>query len=245
MSTETTLAPSIFSTLVSTGKDLTALLRDFVLIIVFIALLLFPQTFNDIMIKAGFEEGSIVGMKWKKGITKSDIALKEAQATISAQAKQLDSTSKLLAEAKKQIDNPELKKKITDMQTKSTELKKETNLTQLSVNKTISSNAILVENAQKAVNDNSSWGVILAGDSSLKDAQSEVGVMNRKYGVPNAVIYFRQGSYRSVAIVNNRSEAEDILIKAKKRRPDAYIVPMATWCKNSVQKDGYLDCTGK
>lgn len=245
MATETTSAPSLFSGLVSTGKDLTALLRDFVLIIVFIALLLFPQTFNDIMIKAGFEEGSIVGMKWKKGITKSDLALKEAQATISAQAKQLDSTSKLLAEAQKQINNPELKKKITDMQTKSTELKKETNLTQLSVNKTISSNAILVENAQKAVNENSSWGVVLAGDSTLKSAQDEVAILNRKYGVSNAVIYFRQGSYRSIAIVNSRSDAEFVLAIAKKRRADAYIVPMATWCKNSVQKDGYLDCTGK
>lgn len=245
MATETTLTPSIFSTLVSTGKDLIAFLRDFLLIIVFIALLLFPQAFNDILVRAGFEEGSIVGMKWKKGFTTSDIALKEAERTITVQLKQIDSMTNLLAEAKKQINNPELKKKITEMQIKSTELKKETKLTQLSVNKTISSNASLVENAQKAVNNNSSWGVILGGDSTLKSAQDEIGIMKRKFGIPNAVIYYRQGSYRSVVITNTRSDAEEILIDAKERRADAYIVPMATWCKNSVQKDGYLDCTGK
>jgi hypothetical protein len=242
---EANATASFFSSIVSTGKDLAALLRDFVLLIIFLALLLCPEKFNDIMIKAGFEEGSIIGMKWKKGITKSDIALKEAQATITVLGKQLDSVSKILGEAKKLTDDPDLKKKITEIQVKNNVVKSESKLVQASVKNTITSNAVLVENAQKAVNDNSSWGVVFSGDSNLKSAQYEVKIVDRKFGISKAIIYLRQGSYRSIAILNDRYQAEIILDILKKRRPDSYIVPMSTWCKNSIQRDGYLECIGK
>jgi|GEM_PF-5697771 len=56
---------------ISSGEDLTAVLRNLALLLIFIAPIS-PETVN----KAGFEEGSFIGMKWKKGIAKSDIALK-------------------------------------------------------------------------------------------------------------------------------------------------------------------------
>ncbi|MBE8726605.1 hypothetical protein [Flavobacterium hungaricum] len=236
---------SFFSNIVAIGKDLAALLRDFALLIIFLALLLFPETFNDIMIKAGFEEGSIIGMKWKKGIAKSDIALKEAQATIGIMQKQLDSVSKVLNEAKKTTNNPDLKKKIENVQLKNFEIEKQTELIQKSVKKTISSNAVLVENAQKAVNTTNSWGVLLGTDATLKLAQNECRIYSSKYGIQNAVIYYRQGFYLSIVLAGDRDTAGELLSKAKRRRSDSYIVPMTTWCQNSVQRDGYIECLGK
>jgi len=240
-----TTSTSFFSGWVSTGKDLAALLRDFILLIVFLALTLCPETFNEIMVRAGFEEGSIIGMKWKKGITKSDIALKDSKATITILGKQLDSVSNLLNEVKNETNNPDLKKRITEVLAKNSKIKKESSLVQASVNKTITSNAALVENAQKALNESSTWGVVLGGDSTLKSAQDEVAIFKRKYNISNAVIYLRDKSYRSIVVTNNRTEAEKVLITAKERRPDAYIVPMSTWCQNSAQREGYLECTGR
>ena len=49
------------------GKDLFALLRDFSLFLLAALLLLFPAQLNDILMRAGFEEGSVVGFKWKIG----------------------------------------------------------------------------------------------------------------------------------------------------------------------------------
>jgi hypothetical protein len=234
-----------FSRFVIIGKDLAALLRDFVLLIVFLALVLCPETVNDIIIRAGFEEGSIIGMKWKKGITKSDIALKEAQGSIGVMRKQLDSVSKVLNEAKKLTDNIDLKKKIEKVQMKNGEIEKESNLIQKSLKKTISANAILVENAQKAVNSSNSWGVILGADTTLAQAQEECKIFGRNYSIKNTVIYYRQGVYRTIAITEDRDIANDIRVKAIKRRPDSYIAPMYTWCQNSIQREGYIECSNK
>jgi len=52
-------------------------------------------------------------------------------------------------------------------------------------------------------------------------------------------MYYKQGFNRSIAITEERSAAEALLLKAKQRRPDSYIVPMFTWCQNSVQKEDY------
>lgn len=237
--------PVFFSNWVSAGKDLTALLKDFILLVVFLALILCPEGFNERMVDAGFEEGSIIGIKWKKGLTKSDIALNDSNATITKLGKQLDTVSTLLNEVKNETKNADLKKRITAILAKNGKVKKESSLVQESVNKTITSNAALVENAQKALNESSAWAVVLGGDSTLKSAQDEVAVFKRKYNIPNAVIYLRDKSYRSIVITNNRTDAEKILSDAKKRRQDAYIVSMSTWCKNSVQREGYLECTGR
>jgi hypothetical protein len=71
-----------------------------------------------------------------------------------------------------------------------------------------------------------------SGDSSLEGAKYEIGDIARMYGLPDATIFRRQGAYRSVALVEERAVAEDILTKARKRRGDAYIVRMSTWCPN-------------
>ena len=61
------------------GKNGLALLRDLMLFVLVVLLLLFPDKLNDILTRSGFDEGSIVGFKWKAKLIDSDLALKEAR----------------------------------------------------------------------------------------------------------------------------------------------------------------------
>ena len=89
------------------------------------------------------------------------------------------------------------------------------------------------------------WGVIYGADSDLDAARYEVERAVPLVGIDNAAIYFRAGSYRSVAVYEGRSEADEALLKARKRRADAYIVNMANWCPTSVAHEGYFNCDGR
>ncbi|HMI06049.1 MAG TPA: hypothetical protein VK528_00780 [Flavobacterium sp.] len=227
---------------IAKGKDLVAMLRDLFLLVILLLLLIFPGRLNSVFIQAGFEEGTIVGMKWKKGITNANIQVNEAKLTIVNLTKKLDSVTLMLEEAKKTVSDPVLIKKITQIGESSKELQSASFKTQASLRNMIEGNAALVRNAQIAVNENSSWGVVYGGDTTPKTAGYEVTTIAKKLDIPNPKIYFRQGSYRSVSVVPDRKEAEQVLRRTKKRRPDAYIVPMATWCPEPTKANGYLKC---
>ncbi len=65
---------SSLSEIVATGKDLVAMLRDALQLLMAVLLIGWPQTINNILVEAGFEEGSFAGVKWKAKLTKSDSA---------------------------------------------------------------------------------------------------------------------------------------------------------------------------
>ena len=73
---------SFLSVIATTGKDLVAMLRDAMLLLIAVLLIGWPQTINNILVEAGFEEGSFAGLKWKAKLTQSDETLLKAQATI-------------------------------------------------------------------------------------------------------------------------------------------------------------------
>ena len=227
---------------VGLGKDLVALFRDLALFILALLLLVFPATFNSILSNAGFEEGSFVGFKWKPKLLNADAALKEAQALITDLREQNDKMSKALAEAQSKLNDPALKEQYAKLEESNKQLNVASTRVEDSVASTIASNAPLVEKVQSAADKNSQWGIIFGGDATLDAAKYEVEKVAPKLEIPNASIYFRQGSYRSVSVVGSRSEAEQVLPKARQRRPDAYIVNMSAWCPNSNEKNGYREC---
>jgi seryl-tRNA synthetase len=230
------------SNLVSLGKDLVALLRDFTLFALAFLLLLFPKAFNTVLVNAGFEEGSIVGFKWKSKLIESDAALKEAQATITDLRSQLDKMSQTLTDAHAKLNDPSLKDQISKLDEENKQLKTASSSVEASVAATIASNASLVEKAHDATSSNTVWGVVFGGDAKLDVAKYEVEVTAPKLGLPNASVYFRQGYYRSVSVVGNRSDAERVRYAATKKRPDAYVVDMSTWCPRNNEKPGYREC---
>jgi len=233
---------SSMARVVTTGKDLVALLRDAALLVLAVLLLGWPVTFNTMMTRAGFEEGSIIGFKWKATLVESDQALKAAQATITDLKAQNEELTKVLAEVEKGVSDSALKDQIAKLEADNTRLKVTSSKVAASVEATIALNAPLVEKAQASLSSAITWGVVYGGDTTLEAAKYETETVASKLGIPNTAVYSRQGSFRSVAVLSDRSEAEQILYKAKQRRPDAYLVNMSTWCPHPVDKAGFLEC---
>ena len=229
------------STWVVLGKDSVALLRDLSLFFLVLLLLVFPNTFNTVLSNAGFEEGSFVGSKWKPKLLDSDAALKEAQALITDLKEQNEKLSKALGDASK-LSDPALKEQYAKLEEANKQLNIASSRVEDSVASTIASNAPLVEKVQNSVDTSTRWGIVFSGDTKLDAAKYEVETVAPKLGIPNTSIYFRQGSFRTVSVVGSKTEALQVLPKAKQRRADAYIVNMSTWCPNSNEKNGYREC---
>ncbi len=73
-----------FENYVSLAKDLLVLFRDGAIIILAVLLIAFPLKFNSILVEAGFEEGSIVGFKWKSKLLESNETLEKANLSLVA-----------------------------------------------------------------------------------------------------------------------------------------------------------------
>jgi hypothetical protein len=230
-----------FPDLISTGKDLVSLLRDSSLLVLAILLILFPSTLSAILAKAGFVEGSVAGFKWKANLVASDAALKEAQVTITDLQKKNDQFSKALLEAQTKINDPSLKEDISKLEEENRRLRTSTKAAQALILNTIGSNAALVDKELSATNIQR-WGIIFGGDFQLIDAEYEANVIAPKLDIPNVGIFFRQGSFRSISLVESQELAQEVLLKAKSRRQDSYIVDMANWCSAPISKQGYTEC---
>jgi hypothetical protein len=234
------------SSFVAVGKDSVALLRDVALFILALLLLVFPATFNKMLSTAGFEEGSFVGFKWKGKFLQSDDALGKAQTTINDLTDQNAKLSKLLEEAGAKVSDAALKEQIQAARDESTQVTASSSHVEASIASTLADNAPLRQEVQKTSDPNTQWGVVYSGDTNMKDASYEVGSqITGMYRIPNASVYFRQGSYRGVSVLTDRAEAQQVLNRVKARRSDAYIVKMADWCPNSVQKEGFRECTAQ
>lgn len=229
--------------IISSGKDLLALARDLFLFLLGTLLLCFPSCLNDRLTKAGFQEGDIMGLKWKSSLVKSDQALKEMTLTDSLLRMQNDSLSRLLTQLYPHIASDSIKKEIASLQISTTKLRQAAALAQSSAQNTIATNASVVVKAQKSVNEGEQWGVVFGADADLPGAKYERDIIARKKDIPGVSIYYRQGFYRSVAVTASRDYAETILETAKTRRADAYIVPMSIWCPKAVKNGDYLMCS--
>ena len=139
------------SKILSSGKDLVALLRDSFLFILLLMLLFFPGKLNNTLVKAGFKEGNIAGFKWEAGITQYDSALKQSQATIALLKAQLDSTSKVLLEAEAKTSDPELKQKLEEVKEENKLVKESSSKAQENARRTILTNVDLVRTAKVGV----------------------------------------------------------------------------------------------
>jgi hypothetical protein len=226
---------------VEIGKNALALLRDFVLFVLVMLLLAYPAKLNDILTRAGFDEGSIVGFKWKAKLVDSDAALKEARATINDLTTQLNKTSAALSEAQAKLGDPATNASYARLAQENSALTTATAKVQSAVSRTIADNATLVQAAQDVVSGGE-WAVVFSGDASLEGAKHEVEVVAPKLGVRRPAIYRRQGVYRSVLLADDRADAQEQLSRAKQRRADAYVVRMSAWCPTSEAREGFREC---
>jgi hypothetical protein len=136
-----------FSTLIAIGKDFVSLLRDGALFVLALLLVVFPAQFNSILVHAGFEEGSVVGFKWKSKLVESDQALQDAHKTIASIQAKNDELLKALGDANIKANDPQLLARLTQLEQENRRLKDETQKVQSVVSDTIESNAPLVAKA--------------------------------------------------------------------------------------------------
>jgi hypothetical protein len=229
---------------ISLAKDFGALLRDAMLFLFAILLLFNGPLVNRILTNAGFEEGSFGGFKWRSPLLKSDSALKDANATITDLRKQLDLATAALADAQTKLNDPVLKTSLDTLRKQSQEMSKATDAVQATVARTIDANASAIAQAEQSVGDRGGkWGVVFSGDATLDAARYEVGRVAQLNDLPNPTIFLRQGSFRSVAVVDTRPAAELALASARRRRSDAYIVTLSRWCATTVNKGDYFECS--
>lgn len=231
------------SALVAVGKDLVAMLRDAMLLLIALLLIGWPQTINGILVEAGFEEGSFAGLKWKAKLGESDDALLKAQAMIADLRDQNDRLGKVLGQIKPEVANSGVRADLAKLEELNAQLGSSAASVQDSLASSVAGNAPLVQKLQSAVGSAVIWGVVFGADSDLDAAKYETGTMAARLGLPNAAIYLRQGSYRSVATTTDRVQAEKLLGKARERRKDAYLVNMATWCPQASPRQGYFECS--
>lgn len=242
MSANTPTAPSAgVERMLSLGKDAVALMRDGALVLLAMLLVAFPSALNDILMRAGFEEGSVVGFKWKAKLVQSDESLKAAQDTIASLQEQLKKSNEALAAANGSIQNGELRASLQAVERSGREVAAATVKAQSAVRATISSNAFLVEKAQAAMPDTGQLGVVFGSDASLDAANDEIRRATRK-GIAGSEVFLRNGFYASIAVVESRQQASDYLKLARTFRPDAYITRMASWCKSGERKNGFTEC---
>jgi len=232
---------SLIDTWLSRGKDLVALLRDGALILLALLLIAFPSSLNDILVRAGFEEGSIVGFKWKARLVESDEALKTAQETISSLQEQLKKTTEALAQATATSGDADLKSRAVAISKESEQVSSASVAAQATVTATIQSNAPLVERAQATTTSLSTWGVVFGSDKTIPEARDEIR-RARANGLPEGTIYFRNGYYASIIITESRNTAAEYLAITRAFRGDSYIARIESWCRNPKSREGYIEC---
>lgn len=226
--------------LIATGKDLIALLRDALLLLLGVLLMLWPAAINSMLVAAGFEEGSFAGLQWKAKLTQSDGSLVKAQALIADLKDQNERLNQALSQARPQgaSQTPDG----ASLERINQALAAKTDRVQSALTSSLAANSELVQKAQSQTAQATTWGVVYGGDRALADARYETGPVASKLGLSGATVYLRQGSYRSVVTSTDRLQATQMLKKAQERRADAYLVDMASWCLDPAQKDGYLEC---
>lgn len=230
------------SRLIANWKEAAAAARDTLLLLLTALLILLPEQFNAILVRAGFEEGSLVGFTWKKQLVNSDTMLNEAKNTISELQTQNKALSAQLEALKGQVASADTRAHIDTLTSRAKALDVASAKVVRSVASTQASYAELVKRASTSGNESARWAVVFGGDVSPRDAQDEINHARNKLGIASATIYLRQGSYRSVAPVDSWAQAQALVLKLAPRRADAYVVNLDKWCHDSTERNGWREC---
>ena len=176
---ETKPAPHKIASIAAVAKDIVALLRDGTIFLLAVLLLAFPSKLNSVLVDAGFEEGSIVGFKWKSKLVTANQDLQSAQQQISLLQQRNDELTRHLSDASTKAADPGLKERLAKLEADNDSLKKQSLALQTKITSTIDSNIPLVERATQSA-DSTALGtekryyVIALTSSKREDIDNEI-----------------------------------------------------------------------
>ena len=96
-------------------KDSFTVLRDCILVILFVFLVFFPVTLNQRLADAGFTEGSVAGFKWQKQIKAAEEKTKNAAQMVSQLPEQFVKLGQNLETLGSQTSDAKLKASISEL----------------------------------------------------------------------------------------------------------------------------------
>ncbi|NVJ51698.1 MAG: hypothetical protein HWE13_12520 [Gammaproteobacteria bacterium] len=131
--------------MVALAKDITVLFRDAAIIILTVLLLAFPIKFNSILVEAGFEEGSVVGFKWKSKLVESNEALSKANESIESLKLENEQLLKALDDANEKLSDSQFKEKVATLKENNSKVNRATDAVQSNVLDVIESNDPLIQ----------------------------------------------------------------------------------------------------
>jgi hypothetical protein len=228
------------SAIVGIGKDLVALLRDASLMVLAVLLIFWPSTFNSILSNAGFEEGSLVGFKWKTGFAETHTQLEQTNVALVNLTRENTDLVQLLAEADKFVTDNPLRARIASVQERNKKLAERSETLQSSVEATIAQTAPLANTLPAKLQP--VWAVLFASDSDLGSAQDEVGKARTKLGSRNIRIFLRNGYFASVVVAPDPTQPQRLLDEIRAYRSDAHLVNLNSWCPRQEVKTDYTAC---
>ena len=239
---------------VALGKDLVALLRDAMLVFVFLLLILNPSFISGRLAAAGFEEGTIAGFKWKnrattfgKELQNLTEELKDARDVIARQAATIEQNQQTLARLQAAATNPAVKERLAQLGQVNDRAKALSVQARADLGATLSQAAPVIAQAQQVIDPGAEWAVVFSGDRKLAEAQYEIA-RARRAGLSDPTLLLRKGVYRGIVPVASRDQADAVLAQVRqlqadaRRRQDAYLVNLASWCPKQEHAGAAIRC---
>jgi hypothetical protein len=230
---------------VSVGKDVLSLLRDTTLVLLFLLLLVAPSFVGERLNQAGFEEGSVLGFKWKKkaetfgnSTRELEQSLLDAKRQLNEQANVLTLNQRVIADLTRRLGTEPAN--VTAVTEKNREALARTAAVSAATTRTLRRNEDAVDQARALAGD-AKWAVVMGGDQKLAEARYEVA-QARRSGIADATLYLRQGWDRTVVPAASNSEAEQFRSLGRDRHPDAYIVDLTKWCPQANREGEITKC---
>lgn len=109
-----------FQVILSILKDLTVILRDGIILILFLLLIITPGRINSILVSAGFTKGTIGGLSWEAKLKTTADETRTVGQSVDLARRNYDSLADRLKALELKMKDPRLKsevKQITDMVT--------------------------------------------------------------------------------------------------------------------------------
>ena len=146
--------------------------RDFMIVLLFLCLLVFPAVINDRLVDAGFDEGSFAGLRWKGRVERSNGELTEAKTQIGALRRRLKVTQASLLAVQSRM--PEVAvPNLAQIRLENARVEQTSGASLRSIQQTISTNERIVSRGTEALDDDARWVVIFGGDATAVAAANE------------------------------------------------------------------------